>query len=78
MGAETALKPACGDCATRKKPTCRAVDAADSCSGWTGGNARPPSLLPFQIHRLHGQVPVGIEDFEAALFFLCVGLLVGE
>jgi predicted nucleic acid-binding protein len=32
----------------------------------------------FQIHVLDGQIPVGLEDFEATLLFLFVGVLVGE
>jgi hypothetical protein len=32
----------------------------------------------FQIHVLDWQIPVGLEDFEATLLFLFVGVLVGE
>src|SRR4029077_4431542 len=31
-----------------------------------------------EIEILNGQVPVSVEDFKAALFFLLVGILVGE
>jgi len=35
-------------------------------------------LVPFQIDRLDWQVPVCVENLEAALLFARVGLLVGE
>jgi hypothetical protein len=35
-------------------------------------------LLCFQVHRLQGQVPVGVEDFETLLLFAVVGFFVGE
>ena len=36
------------------------------------------ALLPFQVHRLHRQVPVGFEDFETLLLFSFVGFFVGK
>ncbi len=39
---------------------------------------RPEALLRFQFHGLHRQIPVGIEDFEAALLFAYVGFFIGE
>src|SRR6202166_4413507 len=35
-------------------------------------------LVGVEIEVLDGQIPVGVEDFEAALLFFFVGILVGE
>src|SRR5580704_11027488 len=48
-------------------------------SSWpTTKNERRTSALLFQIYRLYGQIPVGVENFETALFFARVGRLIGE
>ncbi len=44
----------------------------------TTNDSRPEALLRFQIHGLHWQIPVGIENFEAALLFVYVGFFIGE
>jgi hypothetical protein len=35
-------------------------------------------LFSVEVHRFYGEVPVGVEDFEAALLFAGVGFLVGK
>src|SRR5258708_5797233 len=41
------------------------------CLGFCG------SRLRVEIHRLHGQIPVRVEDFEAPLLFALEGFLIG-